>query len=383
MFGYKRMVIARHERGLLFRNRSLEAVLGPGLYRRFDPLGRIQLEVRSLEEIDWPHPQANLLVRTAPDSCKSHFQLVEISAQEVGLLYVDDLLQGLIPPATQKVFWTAPRPPRIERLNIGEQLRIPAALAQELRRLTARTQLPGLLLQEIPNRHQGLLFIDGKRAESLDPGFHAFWNFQHHLHIELVDLRDQSMEITGQELLTKDRVSLRLNLTAGFRVEDPVVLYDTLGSWRTELYRQLQFGLRQAVGTRTLDDLLEEKESLGRAIFDQVAPKVAPYGIGLKETGVKDIILPGEMKTILNRVVEAEKQAQANLIKRREETAATRSLLNTAKLMEQNPLLRRLKELESLERITERIDKITVFGGLEGVLQDLLPLGNQKAKQGD
>ncbi len=378
MFGYKRMVIARHERGLLFRNRSLEAILGPGIYRRFDPLGRLQLEVRSLEEIDWPHPQADLLARTAPASCKSHFQRVEIGAQEVGLVYVDNLLQGLIPPATQKVFWTAPRPPRIERLNIGEQLRIPDPLAQALRQLAEKTQLPGLFLREIPDRHQGLLFVDGKRVESLDPGFHAFWNFHHHLHLEVVDLRDQSMEITGQEILTRDRVSLRLNLTAGFQVEDPVVLYASLGNWRAELYRQLQFGLRQAVGTRTLDDLLEEKESLGRAIRDQVAPKVAPYGIGLRETGVKDIILPGEMKTILNRVVEAEKQAQANLIKRREETAATRSLLNTAKLMEQNPLLRRLKELESLERITERIDRITVFNGLEGVLQDLLPLQREE-----
>ena len=89
--------------------------------------------------------------------------------------------------------------------------------------------------------------------------------------------------------------------------------------------------------------------------------------------GVKDVILPGEMKTILNQVVEAEKIAQANLINRREETAATRSLLNTARLMEENPTLLRLKELETLEKVTEKIDKLTVFGGLEGVLKDMVP----------
>ena len=88
----------------------------------------------------------------------------------------------------------------------------------------------------------------------------------------------------------------------------------------------------------------------------------------------QDIVLPGEMKTILAQVVEAEKAAQANVIRRREETAATRSLLNTAKVMEGNPIALRMKELETLERVAERIDKISVFGGLDQVLHGLVKL---------
>jgi regulator of protease activity HflC (stomatin/prohibitin superfamily) len=84
---------------------------------------------------------------------------------------------------------------------------------------------------------------------------------------------------------------------------------------------------------------------------------------------LKDIILPGEIRDILNQVTAAEKQAQANLIRRREETAATRSLLNTAKLMEDNPLLVRLKELETLEKIADKVEKFTVVGGLNELLQ--------------
>ena len=76
------------------------------------------------------------------------------------------------------------------------------------------------------------------------------------------------------------------------------------------------------------------------------------------------------MKEILNQVVQAEKVAQANVIRRREETAATRSLLNTAKLMEDNPLLLRLKELEALEKVVDKVERLTVFGGLDGVLKD-------------
>lgn len=80
------------------------------------------------------------------------------------------------------------------------------------------------------------------------------------------------------------------------------------------------------------------------------------------------------MKALLAQVVEAEKAAQANVIRRREETSATRSLLNTAKVMEENPTALRLKELETLERVAERIDRISVFGGLDQVLNGLVTL---------
>ena len=73
----------------------------------------------------------------------------------------------------------------------------------------------------------------------------------------------------------------------------------------------------------------------------------------------------------LNQVVEAEKAAQANLIKRKEETAATRALHNTARMIEDNPTLMRLKELEVLEKVSEQIDNITVFGGLDGIMKEL------------
>ena len=92
----------------------------------------------------------------------------------------------------------------------------------------------------------------------------------------------------------------------------------------------------------------------------------------MTSTGIKDIILPGEVRELMNRVIEAEKTAQANVIKRREETAATRSLLNTAKLMEDNPTLLRLKELEALEKVSEKVGNVVVANGMDGVLSDLV-----------
>ncbi len=180
--------------------------------------------------------------------------------------------------------------------------------------------------------------------------------------------------MSGQELLTRDKVSLRVNLAASLRVSDPVVARTRVAKYSDFLYRELQYGLRRAVGAKTLDELLGDKASLDADIFAYVRGRVSDYGIEVLGVGVKDVILPGEMKDILNGVVQAEKLAQANVIRRREEANATRSLLNTAKMLEDNPILMRLKELETLEKVTEKIDKLTVFGGLEGVMQQLVRL---------
>ena len=134
--------------------------------------------------------------------------------------------------------------------------------------------------------------------------------------------------------------------------------------------------LRRAVGSQTLDQLLADKSALDQTIGADVAERLNAVGIELNSVGVKDVILPGEMKEILNQVVAAEKTAQANNIRRREETAATRSLLNTAKLMADNPVLVRLKELEALEKVTTQVDRITVFGGMDGVMKDLVKIGD-------
>ena len=122
--------------------------------------------------------------------------------------------------------------------------------------------------------------------------------------------------------------------------------------------------MRRTQGTRTLDELLVEKVDL--------EPASAEVGVAVGTMALKDVIPPGEIREILNQVVAAEKRAQANLIHRREETAAARSPLNTARLMEESPILIRLKELETLEKLTEKVLSVTVTGGFEGILEKLL-----------
>jgi regulator of protease activity HflC (stomatin/prohibitin superfamily) len=169
-------------------------------------------------------------------------------------------------------------------------------------------------------------------------------------------------------------VYLRVNLAGSVRVADAVLARTKVAKYSDFVYRELQYGLRKAISAKTLDELLGDKASLDADIFAYVQGRTAEFGLDVLGVGVKDIILPGDMKDILNSVVQAEKAAQANVIRRREEANATRSLLNTAKLMEDNAIMMRLKELETLEKVTEKIDKLTVFGGLDGVLKQLVTM---------
>ncbi len=375
MFAMKSITIAQHERGLLFRNRSFEAVLEPGIHRIFDPLKRTEVQVYDLTVPEFEHARVDFLLEEAPEIVDKYFTVVQIGSSEVGVVYKIGKVSGVLAPGARQLYWRGPIEVRVDRQDISREFELPKSLAKLLVRAKqplATAVAEAVTASEVPDTAIGLLIVDGELMQVLQPGLHAFWKYQRALKIELVDRRVQAMEVAGQEILTRDKVSLRVNLTALWHVLDAVKARSALTNFVEFLYKELQFALRETVGSRTLDELLGDKGALDREIGGAVRPKVEEHGLAVHSVGVKDVILPGEMKTILNQVVEAEKVAQANLIRRREETAATRSLLNTARLMDENPTLLRMKELETLEKVTEKIDKLTVFGGLDGVLKDMV-----------
>ena len=375
MFGMKRITIAQHERGLMFRDRSFEAVLEPGVQWRFDPLGRTEMQVFDLTVPEFEHPRVDFLLEAGGGSIAAHVEVVQLNDREVGLVYKNGNIAGVLAPGKRQLYWRGPVEVAVIRYDIAKDFEVPAAIAKVLVRAKqplAAQVAEAVTAVEVPDTSFGMLVVDGEFVRVLEPGLHAFWKYHRTLKVELADRRVQAMEVSGQEILTRDKVSLRVNLTALWQVLDAVKARSTLKDFAEFAYKELQFALREAVGARTLDELLGDKGTLDRDIGAAVRALVAEHGLAIHSVGVKDVILPGEMKAILNQVVEAEKVAQANLIKRREETAATRSLLNTARLMDENPTLLRLKELETLEKVTEKIDKLTVFGGLDGVLKDVV-----------
>jgi regulator of protease activity HflC (stomatin/prohibitin superfamily) len=370
MLWQKRIVIGDSERGLMYRNRRFERVLGPGVYRMFDPLGRVEIATHDIAKPEYAGSHPETLVAALGTNLNEYFVLADIGVDEVGLVLKNGKLEDVLFPGMRKLYWRAPVNVAIEKITLSDGLEVQADIAKRLRQLGALARVAATA--DVPSESIGLLFIDGKLVRTLEAGSHAFWNIQKNVTIDIVDLRVQAVDVAGQELLTRDKVSLRVNLAASVRVVDAVASRTKVAKFADQVYRELQYGLRKAISAKTLDELLGDKASLDADIFGYVRGQVAIFGVEVMGVGVKDVILPGEMKEILNGVVQAEKTAQANVIRRREEANATRSLLNTAKLIDESPVLMRLKELESLEKVVEKIDKLTVFGGLDGVLKQLV-----------
>ncbi|MCD2340549.1 slipin family protein [Ideonella azotifigens] len=376
---FRRVVVKKNERGLLFRNGDFERVLQPGRHRVFSWFDELRVETFAIDQPAFSHQLADYLMAKEPAVVEQEFVRVELTDTQVGLRHENGVLVELLPPASRKLYWKGLTDVKVEVLDLAaEQIELPQDLVSRITQTQLRQRavagLHGVLQGQVSEFSQGVLSVDGKFVKLLQPGAFAFWRFNRTVAVETVDLRVQVCEVSGQEILTKDKVALRLNLTATWRYADVMQAFGQHAKPAEALYRELQFALRSIVGTRTLDELLENKSLIDEGVRVQVRERLMESGLMLESVGVKDIILPGEMKTILAQVVEAEKSAQANVIRRREETAATRSLLNTAKVMEDSPIALRLKEMETLERVAERIDKISVYGGLEGVLNNLVKL---------
>ena len=375
---FQRVTVRKNERALLLRNGDFERVLRPGTHWLIPGIDTLQVETFTLDQPAFNHALADYLMASEPAVVAAAFVPVALGETQVGLRTENGTLVELLAPATRRLYWQGPKDVRVEVIDIAGGAEVPGELAARLVQTQLRERavagLAGVLQAQVPEHGAGLLWVDGRLERLLAPGAHAFWRYGRNVAVELVDLRLQNLEVTGQEILTRDKVALRLNLSATWRYTDVLQAFRALAKPADHLYRELQFGLRAAVGTRSLDELLENKTVIDEVVTAQVTERLAGYGLQLEGMGVKDIVLPGEMKTILAQVVEAGKAAEANVIRRREETAATRSLLNTAKVMEDNPVALRLKELDTLERVAERIDKISVFGGLDQVLNGLVKL---------
>ena len=362
------------ERAFLTRNGRLERVLEPGRYRLLDLRRALAVEVVQVVRSEFSADRYAVLKAARPDLAAELFEAVETKANEIAIVSLDGRPVHLMTPWQTRVYWKVATRVDVERIDVTDDLRVTARHLTMIERSRV-----GVVTEAVVENHEaGLLYVEGRLVERLAPGRHAFWAAGRKVEVKRLDLRPQAVEITAQEMLTKDRIALRVTLTAFRRVADPERVVASVPDVDAWLYRLVQFAIREAVAGRTLDEVLSAKASLDAELRDYVRERIADSGVEVTELGVKDVILPGEIRELVNKVVEAERVAKANLIRRQEETAATRSLLNTAKLMEENPLLLRLKELESLERLVEKVGRIDLHAsdgqGLDALLTKLVRL---------
>jgi regulator of protease activity HflC (stomatin/prohibitin superfamily) len=377
MWPFVRISIGDQERAVLSDRGRFVRILEPGTYTLFT-LGRdLKVERSPVNGTPFVSAWTAYLVKERPELVEKYFIAVETNDRQVAIITAGGRTSAVIAPGCRVLFWRGLVEISAEVIDTRERPEVPKEKLPGILRLANQSQAT---FAHVPDAKVGILYIDNRFVRLLDAGTYGFWNAAGSPQVDLLDLRRQTCDIPGQEILTKDKVSIRVNISAEYRVVDPSLAKRAVKDYGEYLYRKLQFAVRQSLGRKTLDEILAEKVDLDPGVATAVRAEMIAVGVDVGAIALKDIVLPGDMRDILNQVVTAEKQAQANLIRRREETAATRSLLNTARLLEENPMLVRLKELETLEKLTEKVDRITVTGGYDGLLTELLASGRQKGR---
>ena len=349
----KRVRINAGKVGLVFRGGDYQRVITEGIYWIF-PWEQVVQYDRARPF--YPSMELNLLLKD--EKLKALLTVVEVKDPEIALQYENGNFKNVLTPG-RYAYWNGVAdfafiPVDLRKIEIDEAI--------DKAVLERRELLAYIRVFVVESYEKGVLYVDGKFEKILPTGTYFFWKNAIPVKVDKVDLRQRQMEINGQEILTRDKAALRVNFMAQYRVTDIEKALIDNKDYEKQLYILVQLALREFIGTFSLDELLEKKESVAEYVMKVLKEKAKALGVEIQDCGVRDIILPGEVKDIMNQVLIAQKQAQANVIMRREETASTRSLLNTAKLMEDNEMLFKLKEMEYVEKIAEKIGEITVAG---------------------
>ena len=165
-----------------------------------------------------------------------------------------------------------------------------------------------------------------------------------------VDVREEIVAISGQEVLTSDNVSVKTSLALRFRIEDPALAVNRMVRFRDALYLTAQIAARNIIGSLEVEELLGKRTEIGKRLLDDCRPAAKEMGIELIAADIKDVMFPGELKNIFAQVVNARKEGQAALERARGESAALRNLSNAARLLDENPNLRHLRLFQVLEK---------------------------------
>jgi hypothetical protein len=360
--------IQSNERGFILEDLKPVKYLTPGVHWNFSFFKAVKLEkyVCSLVSSDLDEsrlaliPSEDLLVITLAEHeralvSKRGRPVLWLSAGVHQLWNIDRMLDGKTKELKSMV-----------RVDVFDTSVIEAPLLSNEAAVLAKVK--DYVEVIVPQGNVAIRYVNGKLDSLLPEGRHAAWNTMQNVKFSIIDLRERILAITGQEVMTRDRVSLRLNVSATFAVADAKRLASVAQQPDDLVYLAMQMSMREAVTTRTLDQLLEAREELAKIMLPQVKSKAESVGLRIVDLGVKDVVLPGDMKDLLNKVISAQKEAEANVIMRREETAATRSLAQTAKVLSENPLLVRLKELEAYKDLASKVGQVHLVLG-EGALE--------------
>lgn len=365
----KKIIINENQRGFLFKNGRYVKMLTAGRYFVY---GGKEIETADLEKTIVSEKCA-LDVILNDKAVANAVSVIEVADQELALHFVNGKFNSVLSRG-KYAFWAQSDKHEYTIVDIST----PEVSADVPEYIFSKIPSVYYTKVEILEYQKARLYFNQKFVRILDAGTYYFWKNGVRIDVGFVDTRLTQMDITGQEILTQDKVSLRINFVCNYRVTDYVKILTEIDDFAEQMHVASQLALREYVGKYKLDEILENKVQMSEFVFAKLKEKENELFVEITDAGVKDIILPGEIREIMNTVLIAEKRAQANVITRREEVASTRSLLNTAKLMDENQTLYKLKELEYVERICENVGNINLNGNGD-VLTQLTGILRSKA----
>ena len=355
----KKVIINENQKGLWFKNGKLKKVLGAGKYR----VGKnSKIELVSLDDL-LVSQNTNLKTLLAFEDVKNNVDVIQVKEGNAVLHYKNGIFENFLTEG-EYAFWNVLgentfmtvdlNDPKTDNVPVNVFSKIHPSYFEKI---------------QVHFYEKAVLYINNKVDSILEPGTYYFWKYNSKIEAKHADMRTLGFNISSQDLLTQDKVSVRISYIGNYRITDIVRFFSSVDDFEYYVHSCAQLALREYVSDKKLDEILESKDEMSRFVFEKMKENLKDISIEMISGAVRDIILPGEIRDIMNTVLVAEKKAQANVIARREEVASTRSLLNTAKLMDENKTLYKLKELEYIERIFENVGNINIGNNTDIISQ--------------
>ena len=272
------------------------------------------------------------------------FDIKKVREKELLLWYQDGLFKSKCLVGNY-LFWNKLKDNYFEIIDLNNLIEIDEKYYGILNRLE------GIYTKfEVKDYEAGLLIIDNQYKRTLKPGVYYYWNGSQKIEIVPIDLRIKKLDMTGDDILTKDKYILKFSFMVQYRIVDSITSYKEIDNLENQIYILLQMALREYAGTQRVAQLFENRHKIGKKLLDKVKKEERKYGIEFSDSGVKDIILSGNLRDKLGELPE---EFFTGVDEEPEEEEKPEEKILVAGISEVRPV----KFLQSVEPSDEEVDE--------------------------
>ncbi|MEJ2489823.1 MAG: SPFH domain-containing protein [Sulfurovaceae bacterium] len=257
--------VKENEKVLLYKDEKFVKVLDVGVHRIFRWLRHYSIERIFRNEYSLSTKKSETMLKMYPDKVEMYFQKVQLSEDERAYVWVDGNFVELLEAGTVKLYFKE-LDIKVEKINIKEQMKVDDRHIKYVDRLS---KVDGIKKTIVDKNAIGYLFVNEKFTYTLEAGRHYFYTDFYDVDVRGIDTRIKELEITGQELLSKDKVTLRCNVTLHYKVKDGMKYLTKAEDPKEYLYKQLQFAIREHMGALEVDEIVAKQHRLNDEAYER------------------------------------------------------------------------------------------------------------------